>query len=207
MRALTFIVMMGLGLSSFAEGTNTSTDTTSIASPSVDFNAIQSISGTVADSSYGMGVRCSEPTLTADHTRLSSGTEAISVGISIGLGPAFNFISCEKSARQVRWFREMQIKDMQHAQELSAQAHAAKAELTRQETIRVKMIAAQETMKFYKEHCIPAHGRLSLDKNSAVYGICREVSSLVDQHAKGMRIDLMPVGHGRVSPTKWSKGE
>lgn len=207
MKALTFIFMMGLGLSVFAEGTNTSTDTTSIASPSVDFNAIQSISGTVSESSFGMGVRCSEPTLTADHTRLSSGTESVSVGVSIGLGPAFGFSSCEKSARQVRWFREMQIKDMQHAQDLAYQAHAAKAELTRQETIRVKMIAAQETMKFYKEHCIPAHGRLSLHKDTAVYNICKEVSSLVDQHAKGMRVDLMPQGHGRVSPTKYSRGD
>jgi len=199
-------MMVMVSLASVAE-TNTSTDTTSIASPSVEFNAIQSVSGTVSESSFGMGVRCSEPTFTANHTRLSSGTEALSIGVSIGVGPAFGFSSCEKSARQVRWFREMQIKDMQHAQDLADQTHAVKAELTRQKTIRVKMLAAQETMTFYKDHCIPAHGRLSLDKESAVYGICRQVSSLVDQHAKGMRVDLMPQGHGRVSPTKYSRGD
>lgn len=193
--------------SASAAETSTTTDTTSIASPSVDFNAIQSVSGTVAESSFGMGVRCSEPTLNANHTRMNSGSEALTVGVSVGLGPAFGFSSCEKSARQVRWFREMQIKDMHHAQQLAEKAHAAKVELTRQKTIQVKMLAAKETMSFYTDHCVKNHGKLSLDKNSSVYNICKQVSSLVDEHAKGMRTDLMPEGHGRVSPTKGSWGE
>ena len=182
---------MVMASSAFAEEVNT--DTTSIASPSVDFNAIQSVSGQTAESSYGMGVRCSEPTLSADHIDYGNGAKGFTVGVSVGLGAAFDFDSCEKSARQVRWIRAQERIDREHEKQKRDEMH----DLT---------IAAQR-MEFYKNYCKPAHGSMSLDKNTYEYKICNSVVFLVDTHSPKMNIRLMPDGHGRVSPTKGSWGE
>ena len=183
--------MMVVAFSAFAEGV--STDTTSIASPSVDFTAVQSVTGQTTESSYGMGVRCSEPTLSAEHIDLGSGAKGYTVGVSIGLGSAFDFDNCEKSARQVRWIREQQRMDIEHTKQKRDEMHDIEI--------------ATKRMRFYNEFCKPGHGSMSLDKNTYEYKLCTSVAFLFDQHVKGMNTRLMPVGHGRVSPTQGSWGD
>lgn len=185
--------MIGLGLSAFAEGADTITDTTSIASPSVEFTAVNAFGSPAAASSYGMGVTCAEPTLNLEGSRYGANTKGGSIGMAIPLGAAFDFDSCEKSARQVRWMREQDRMDREHAKQKRDEMH--------------DLDIAVKRMKFYNDFCKSAHGSMSLDKNTYEYKICNSVVFLVDRHNPKMNVSLMPDNHGRVSPTKGSWGE
>lgn len=201
MRAFTLVLGSLLSLGALAD-TNNAQDNTSISSPSSTMSNVQvNPVGDVAESSYGGGIRCSEPTLNTGvtQTRTGFGDDMTTgyVNFAIPLGPAFNANLCDDAAKTQTNINKHRLLEMQDAALRQDEYHQAKME---QEWLKVAKAEAGMA-----KICMEMHKYMSGNPNTEVWALCAKFAPITKDHHKGhaeINTALIPDTHERISPNK-----
>lgn len=192
---------MAMGSLASAENT-TSQDNTSIASPSSTMSNVQvNPVGDVAESSFGGGVRCSEPTLNTGitQTRTGFGDDMTTgyVNLAIPWGPGFEIDLCEDAARTQN--------DINMWKLIDAQEQALRREEMHQAQMEKVWLEVAEKEASNVRLCMELHKYVSANPNTEISGFCGKFAPITQDHHKDappINTALIPDTHKRISPNK-----
>jgi len=182
--------MLVMCSSAFAvEDATTTQDNTSIASPTSTMSNVQVNAGSMARSTFGGGVGCSDATLSVSATRTPSFGNYVTATISTPINSMFQTSDCEKAARTQTSINHQILIDMKVRRVRDSQLHNQVLAKRDAELARV---------------CIELHGEVSSNPDSYLSIACSRFSPILkEHHDKGdMDLSLMPDNHLRISPNR-----
>lgn len=196
MRAFTLVLGSLLSLGVMAEDTTNAQDNTSIASPSSTMSNVQVNTGDLAESHYGRGVSCAEPTMSVSATRTPSNGNYYTTGVSFPLTSAFRTSDCDKAARLQNQLNEWEVNDRYVKANRKTEYHQ-------------KLMANKELDNAIKEAqlasiCIDMHNKMSANPGTMIWEKCNDFAPIIKDHHGVHKVnnELMPDEHERVAANK-----
>lgn len=192
MRAFTLVLGSLISWGVLADDTTTNQESTSIASPSSTMSNVQVNTGDLAESHYGGGVSCAEPTMSVSATRTPHMGNYYTAGVSFPMTGVFETSDCDKAARLQNQLRTWELIDRKQISDRKEEMHQVRIE---QEWLKVA--DAQANLATV---CARLHKELSANPVSELWAVCSNFAPITaNHHAKPINPDLIPVTHKRIS--------
>lgn len=195
--AVTLLVVCSIA--GAAEDT-TSQENTAFVSPSSTMSNVQVNTGTMARSTFGGGVGCSDATLSVSATKTPSFGEYYTATISTPITAMFKTTDCEKAARTQNQLNQWRQIDLEQAVYQSQERH--------DKSMQIKDLEIASGQAALAKVCLAMHKAVSANPNIDISKLCSNFAPLLaDHHSKKMNMKLMPKDHERISPTRYSWGK
>ena len=171
------------------EDTTTNQDNTSIASPTSTMSNVQVNSGSMARSTFGGGVGCSDATLSVSATRTPNFGNYVTATVAMPINSMFQTSDCEKAARTQTSINQQILTDMQIRRVRDSQLH--------------NQVLAKRDAEL-AQVCIKLHGIMSSHQDSYLSSACSRFAPILKEHHQRGEINkaLMPDNHSRISPNR-----
>lgn len=203
MKALTFTLMMLVSVFSMAEDSSINQDGSVTNNGAMNLYGVNNGRNTtdLAYDSYGGGIRCASPALSFDVDQSylpdSQKITTLGTGISIPLGAAFDFNSCEKAANLQNQLNFEELTERRNENIRREEIFQVRAE---KEWLEKAILEAQ-----FAKVCLELHKDMSASTHTELWNQCEKYSPITKDHHGGhapINAALIPDGHGRISPNR-----
>jgi len=203
MKALTFTLMMLVGIFSYAEDSSINQDGTVTNNGAMNLYGVNSNNNSVDVSydSFGGGVRCASPTMgiTVDQSYLPESQKITTVGTSLNipLSSTFQVSDCEKAARLQNQIKTWELTERRDTESRKEEYHQA--------VMEEKWLTVAKREAELASICMELHKKMSANPLTELSGFCEKFAPIAKDHHAGqppINTALIPETHKRISPNR-----